>query len=84
MSLPRNSNLHDGDMIKLAAHENSLVVEFVNTPGRGIAWRMYDRFGKGVLLTHEQAEEFYKLLGESLHPKYDSRNEEDDGITPIN
>ena len=81
MSLPKRSKLHDGDSIKLIAHENSLVVEFVNTLGRGIAWRMYDRFGKGILLTHDQAEEFYKLLGDSLHPDYDNRKEEDDAIT---
>lgn len=84
MSLPKNSKLHDGDMIKLAAHENSLIVEFVNTPDRGIAWRMYDRLGRGVLLTHDQAEEFYKVLGESLHPDYDTRKEADDASTPDN
>ena len=67
--------LHDGDLIKLAEDENATRVELVRTPGRGIAWRMYDRFGRGILLTHEQAVAFLPILEESLNGDYGVPNE---------
>lgn len=62
--------LFDGDLIKLSSCDNPLYIEFINTPGRGPAWRIYDRHGKGLLLNHEQAIVFKSFLDESLKPEY--------------
>ena len=65
--------LHDGDLFKLKDDENATKAEFVNTPGRGIAWRLYNRIGQGIVLTHEEAKEFHTILSESLDDHYTTR-----------
>lgn len=66
--------LHDGDLVKLADHDNAVYAEFINTPGRGPAWRLTNKVGMGVLLTHEQIESFKDYLLESLDSFYIDNN----------
>ena len=47
---------HDGDVFALSDGDNYLRAEFVETLGvdgvdHKIAWRLYDRLGRGVLVT---------------------------------
>lgn len=67
--------LHDGDLIKLGEGENSIYAEFINTPGRLPSWRMTNKIGAGILLTHDQAESFKEYLLESLNDYYKPDNE---------
>lgn len=43
----------DGEVYALGTGGNHLRAEFVNTNGR-LAWRLYDRLGRGVLLTESE------------------------------
>lgn len=60
----------DGDVFALSQEENATKAEFVNTNGR-MAWRLYDRFGKGVLLTEEQMALLASLTTNALSNKED-------------
>ena len=43
----------DGEVFALNGGDNRVHAEFLNTNGR-IGWRLYDRFGRGILLTEEE------------------------------
>ena len=49
----------DGDVYALSNEENYIRAEFVESTGEvgapsRIAWRLYDRHGKGILLTQKE------------------------------
>lgn len=49
----------DAEVYALSDREHYMRAEFVETKGqegaeRRVAWRIYDRYGKGVLLTDEE------------------------------
>lgn len=58
----------DGEVFALSPDENATKAEFVSTRGR-IAWRLYDRHGKGVLLTEEQMRLMGSLIANALADK---------------
>jgi len=55
----------DGDTIKLSSGENAITAEFVNTNGR-LAWRLYDRHGKGIMLTEDEMRLLGALIANAL------------------
>lgn len=57
----------NGEVFALSSEKGHTRAEFVDTPGknganRRIAWRLYDRFGRGVLLTEEELNILCKLM----------------------
>jgi len=58
----------DGEVYALSSIENNTRAEFVDTNGK-IAWRLYDRFGRGVLLLEEEIRLLTKLSTAVLERK---------------
>lgn len=61
-----NKNPINGEVYALSNRPTHTRAEFVETPGsdgaeQRIAWRLYDRFGRGVLLTDEEIDNLCKL-----------------------
>lgn len=56
---------YDGEVFKLSREEDATRAEFVNTNGR-IAWRLYDRHGRGVLLTKDEMRLLSTLTNNAL------------------
>lgn len=57
----------DGEVYALSSDgENGIKAEFIETDGKSgadhrICWRLYDRFGRGILLTEESVINLCKL-----------------------
>ena len=56
----------DGEVFALNSGENRVYAEFLNTKGR-IGWRIYDRFGRGVLITEEEIRKLVQLSIQALN-----------------
>lgn len=57
----------DGDVFALSGRLGHTRAELVYTPGKDgaekrVAWRLYDRFGRGVLLTDNELQNLCKLM----------------------
>jgi len=62
----------DGDVIRLSPHENATRAEFVNSDGR-IAWRLYDRHSKGILILEDEMKLLAKLINNALAEHKDGK-----------
>ena len=62
----------DGDVIRLSPHENATRAEFVDTGGR-LAWRLYDRHGKGILILEDEMRLLAKLIINALAEHKDEK-----------
>jgi len=56
----------DGEVYALSVGDNKTIAEFVNSNGR-IGWRLYDRFGRGILLLEEEIRLLTKLSTTALN-----------------
>ncbi len=64
----QNHTPQDGEVFALSPGDNTIRAEFVDSDGR-IAWRLYDRFGKGIMLTEEQMRLMACLIANGLATK---------------
>ena len=62
----------DGEVFKLSPHANATTAEFVDSSGR-IAWRLYDRHGKGILLLEDEMRLLAKLINNALAEHKDEK-----------
>jgi len=62
----------DGDVIRLSSHENAIKAEFVDSDGR-LAWRLYDRHGKGILILEDEMRLLAKLINNALAEHKDEK-----------
>lgn len=66
----------DGEVYALSNGENSTRAEFVYTEGgegarSRVAWRLYDRFGKGILLTEVEMLALCQLTNNYIEDLHD-------------
>lgn len=57
----------DGELFALSARDGHTRGEFIATPGsegadRRVAWRLFDRYGRGILLTAEELKNLCSLM----------------------
>ena len=56
----------DKEVFALNSIDNRVYAEFLNTNGR-IGWRLYDRFGRGILITEEEIRKLVALSVSALN-----------------